>query len=97
MHGRDNRTQNGGGGLLQTTTWGALIALSLLATAWGFNGPWRDSKRTFTTVAQSEVKPNSPIATAAAEASRPAEHAVEPAASGQSSVLGTLFGFSDGH
>src|SRR5215813_2160757 len=95
MHSRDNRTQNGGGGLLKTTTWGALIALSLLVTAWGFNGHWLDSKPTFTTVAQSEVKPNSPVATPE-QASRPAEHAIAPAASKQSSVLGTLFGFSDG-
>src|SRR5262249_46285523 len=49
MHGRDNRTQNGGGGLLKTTTWGALIALSLIVSAWGFTGHWLDSKRTVTT------------------------------------------------
>src|SRR5215467_13476697 len=36
-----NSKQPSNGGVLKTTTWGTLIALSLLVTAWGFSGRWR--------------------------------------------------------
>src|SRR5215471_1257684 len=39
MDGNSKKPSNGG--VLKTTTWGTLIALSLLVTAWGFSGSWR--------------------------------------------------------
>src|SRR5215510_11683136 len=94
MHGNDKQTQNRGG-MLKTTTWGALIAFSLLVTAWGFNGRWTGSKPS-TTVAQDMAQP-SLSASKAAQATPSAIGSTSPAPSKQSSALGSVFGSGNGN
>src|SRR5215470_2068457 len=94
MRGNDKQTQNRGG-MLKTTTWGALIAFSLLVTAWGFNGRWTGSKQS-TTVAQNVAQP-SLTASKATKANPSPNASTSPAPSKQSSALGSLFDSGNSH
>src|SRR5262245_58993442 len=94
MYGNDNRTQNGGG-LLKTTTWGALIALSLLVTAWGFNARWTGSKPVSTTVAQNVTQPS--LTASKATQATPSANGTSLVPSKQSSALGSLFDSDKSH
>ena len=80
-----------GGNVLKTTTWGTLIALSLLVTAWGFNGLRRgnDSGPAAPQAAAKLAPPQSP----ASPAVKPVQEAPAPQGTAKHNTVLDFFHF----
>src|SRR5258706_10884299 len=93
MNGQNEQRSNRGG-VLKTTTWGAVISLSLLVAAWGFNGHWTNSESGASAQgAAAKLRSSSRLA---AQTARPASKLSAPWPPSKSKSVLDFLGFGSG-